>query len=350
MAPDHFQQLLAAMFGALVSGILIGCLLTKMFIKIDNEEKEKKKAKEAVKAQAVRDADLGLKIETCFTHPCRCQVPVTSTYVRICRQCNHHCPEQICMFVWVLIPIALFCLVVGSCFPLCEVLCCMLSGRSVDERDVEIGQMVFLWVFSGLGGPIGLIMYLWNLPSVAKDMSKKFARHRERENRKVLTVAETYLEVYLGAIKTEADRRARTLVNDQPFDNIGLQQWFQLVLYSTPLVPCVIGGLWVLIPFLGILLLDTISGCKALRFCFQLCLGTHSVLKFDQKSLKVSLADPSLASFPVPPTGPCVPATISHDEKTGCVSSDGKWCKTHQEYYNTFPVETKEEKFISVAS
>jgi hypothetical protein len=188
--------------------------------------------------------------------------------------------------MWFVLPSAIFFFMMGTCkfFPL--VLCGAILGRNDNSIELYIFQVFFLHLAYALFGSVAVSYYLWNLPSVAKKLSKKYAKERAKENRQSLSTPEAFLEAYLCSIKKETDRRAKILKNDHPLDNIGLQPWVQVGLYCLPLVPCFIGGWWAFAPLVALMLFDTVSRCKILRYCFRFTLGTNSLLKVDDVGLE----------------------------------------------------------------
>ena len=279
----------AILFG-LILGMVMGMMMFRVWFNTDVLEKDDKAKKWEKREQDVKAA-VNLRSETWFSHSCKCQVPVPSTYVRICRLCNHHYPEQVVMWLWVLIPFAVGFLSIGLSKTASGIVHSIVHGNYSDE-DVASLQHLLTHIATGWFGMIVFIMYLWSLPSVAKRMANKFEKRRHKENRHTLTTAEAYLSAYLNDLKLEDERRARTLRNDQCFDNIGLQCWFQALLNILPFIPCFLGGEIFLCIFTGLLLLDTISGCRTLRWFFSLTLGTNTVLNINDMNMKVSLVDP----------------------------------------------------------
>jgi hypothetical protein len=212
-----------------------------------------------------------------------------------------------------MIPLGLLFMVPGNSYLVSALIASTTQKLPVSEDSVHFVQTLMLHLGCAVFGVVFFMMYLWNLPSVAKKMSKKFAKHRAKVNQVKLTTAETYLEVYLISVKRENERRIKTLRNDQPLDNLGLQQWFHLTLSLLPFLPCFLLGPWLLVPWLTALLVDTMSGLQVLRFFFRMMLGTNSLLKVEDSGLEFRLkVEPpvvAIAECPDPEPVPEVPAS-----------------------------------------
>jgi hypothetical protein len=200
--------------------------------------------------------------------------------------------------MWSILPLAFFFLMMGNC----KFFSLILFGtHKINHLEVYIFQQLFLRLAYGLFGFGAMIIYLWNLPRVAKKIAKKFTKKRTKENRAVLSTPEAFLEAYLFSIQKEEKRRASIVHNDHPLDNIGLQTWFQLCLYCLPVMPCVIGMWWAFMPLSAALIIDIVSGLKMLRYFFLLTLGTNSLLKVEDAGLEYRFKPIEDKSIPATP-------------------------------------------------
>jgi len=145
---------------------------------------------------------------------------------------------------------------------------------------------------------IGVLLYLRNIPKVAKRLSEKLDKKRGTAGK---STAEMYLDVLLATTAQEETRRRSLPHNDAMFDNNGLTPYVQIVLM-------VVGGLitmasnsMLLLP--ALLLLDKLFKFKALRYFLCQTLGTNPIYSFTEEMLevryKVASEETTPASEPV---------------------------------------------------
>lgn len=187
----------------------------------------------------------------------------------------------------------------------------------IQTWELALIQNICLRLVCGLSGMAFVLMYLWSLPSVAKKLSKKYAKRRAKENRDTWTAREVYLDVYLKALEKETAHRAKSSRKVHALDNIGLRPWFQVTLYCLPFLPCLIGGPWIMAALIMALVMDTNGNCKILRWCFQRLLSINSFLTINDEDVQVKLAPPRIGglAFPIPPVDGCLCGLIKASPK-----------------------------------